>query len=142
MVSPEIRNLGQHIRISKFPQSFATTGLQEITTLPKEGNDVGYLAMHIEESTGTISKVTCKLGGLNIFEEVDPNLDEVILKRERRTPQTGYFHVDFSVSNDMSGYIPMAGVQDWRQQITWTTAAPNNYNIYTERIFSLGNAKK
>lgn len=90
-VTPEVRRLGQHIRISKFPQSFATTGLQEITTLPKEGSDVGYLALHIEKSTGTIDKVTVKLGGNNIFEEVDPNLDQVLLKKEPAYPADRLF---------------------------------------------------
>jgi hypothetical protein len=140
-VTPEVRYLGQHIRINKFPQSFATTGLQEITTLPKEGNGVGYLALHIEKSTGTINKVTVKLGGNNIFEEVDPNLDQVLLQKSLRTPQGSYFHVAFDRSNDLAGVLPMAGVQDFRQQITWSGVAPNNYNIYTERIFGL-NVKK
>lgn len=140
-VTPEVRGLGQHIRISRFPQSFATTGLQEVTTLPKEGPDVGYLGLHIPYSAGSISKVTVKLGGLNIFEDVDPNLAKVLLQKQLRNPQTGYFHVDFARSNDLGGFIPMAGVQDFRQQITWITAAPGNYNIYTERIFGL-NVKK
>jgi hypothetical protein len=142
-VTPEVRRLGQHIRINKFPQSFATTGLQEITTLPKEGNDVGYLALYIEESAGAVDKVTVKLGGNNIFEEVDPYLNQVLLEKTLRNPQAGYFHVAFDRSNDLSGLIPMVGVQDFRQQITWNTAAgaPGNYNIYTERIFGL-NVKK
>lgn len=142
-VTPEVRRLGQHIRINKFPQSFATTGLQEITTLPKEGNDVGYLALHVDEPVGVVDKLTVKLGSNNIFEEVAAGLNQVLLEKTLRNPQTGYFHVDFARSNDLSGLIPMAGVQDFRQQITWNTAAgaPGNFNIYTERVFGL-NVKK
>jgi len=137
LVTPERRNLGQHMRISRFPQSFGSTGIQEITSLPKEGASVAYSAMHIEESTGTIDDVTVKLGGNDIYDEVSANLNETMLKVSGRSPQTGYYHADFGISNDLTGMIPMASVQDWRQQINWSGLAPNNYNIYAERIFNL-----
>jgi len=137
-VTPERRRIGQHVRISKFPQSFASTGVQEITTLPKEGDDVAYLAMHIQIPSGSdITEVTCKLGGNDIFDEVSDELNQVLLERSGRVPQSGYFHVSFDMSNDIAGMIPMAGVKDWRQQITWATQAPSNFNIFTERIFGL-----
>jgi len=136
LVTPERRVLGQHIRISKFPQSFGTTGIQEITTLPKEGNNVGYMALHLEESGGTIDKATVKLGGNNIFEDVDPNLNQVLLELAKRTPQSGYFHIDFSRSNDLLGFLPMANVKDFRQQIEWSVS-PSTYSIYAERVFGL-----
>lgn len=136
-VTPEKRNIGQHIRINKFPNSFATTGVQEISTLPKEGADCGYVALHIEANLGTFQYVTVKLGGYNIFENVSPGLNQVLLNKKGRTPQAGYYHVDFARSNDLSGFLPMAGVQDFRQQITWITAAPTTFNVFREAIFGL-----
>lgn len=136
-MTPENRNLGQHIRIHKFPQNYATTGTQEITTLPKGGASVGYLAMHIEDNTGTIQQVSVKKGGYAIHDQVRDLLHQAELSHNFRTRQTGYYHADFSQSRDLRGFIPMAGVKDWRQEIVWITAAPNNYNIYTERIFGL-----
>lgn len=135
------RVLGQHMRIAKHPNSFATTGLQEISTLPRYGNDVAYCALHIEKNAGTFEKVTVKLGGNAIFEDIDPNLNQVLLEKNRRTPQTGYFHVDFAKNNDFLSLLPMAGVQDFRQQITWKTAAPTTFNIYSETLHGL-NVKK
>jgi hypothetical protein len=142
LVTPESRKLGQHIRINRFPQAFAAFGAaHEVVTLPKEGDTVGYHAIHIGPGTGVgslVSLVTCKIGGNNIFENVSVATNQAVLEVNDRTPQAGYFHVDFlATSNDMLGYIPMAGVKDWRQQITWITAAPGTYNIYTERVFGL-----
>ena len=136
-VTPEVRRFGQHVRISRFPQAgLAAAGVQEITNLPKEGDRVAYLAMHIEEGASTIDLVTAKIGGNDIYDEVDPGLNAVLLARAKRALQAGYFPVDFSLSNDLSGMIPMAKVQDFRQQITWAGVA-GNYSIYTERIFGL-----
>lgn len=141
-VTPERRRLGQHIRINKFPNSFATTGLQEIATLPKEGADCGYVALHIEKNAGTFSLVTVKLGGNNIFENIAPKLNQVLLNKKGRSPQAAYFHVDFARSNDLTGFLPMAGVQDFRVQITWSVAAPTTFNVFREAIFGLNVAQK
>lgn len=142
LVTPERRNLGQHIRINRFPQNFATTGVHEIVSLPKEGDDVAYTALHIcGQAAGSVSQTTVKIGGNNIYENVPGNLAQVISGPAGRAPQATYHHIDFSVSNDLTGFIPMAGVKDWRQQITWITNAPVAYNIYTERIFGLKVAK-
>lgn len=136
-VTNENRVLGQHLTITKFPQSFATTGQQEITTLPKDDAQSGYLAMHIEAGSGTFSKVTVKLGQTNIWEEIAVKLHDSLNKKSGRVPQTGYYHIPFDRSNALSGFLPMASVKDFRQQITWITAAPGNFNIYAERVEGL-----
>lgn len=137
-VTPERRRFGQHFRINRFPQAFGATGVHEITTLPKEGNDVAYTVLHVGPgAAGSVSQATVKIGGNNVYENVSGGLAQVIGGTQRRAPQAGYHHIDFAVSNDLNGMIPMAGVKDWRQQITWITAAPVTYDIYTERIFGL-----
>lgn len=142
IMTPEQRVMGQHVRIHKFPNSFATTGEQEVSELPKGLASQGYLSIHIEDNAGTIDDVTVKKGGYSIFDKVPADINNSILKHHHRTRQTGYYHVDFSVSDDLQGFIPMANVKDWRLTITWSSAAPTTYNIYTERIFGLNVAKK
>lgn len=137
IMTPEKRVMGQHVRIHRFPQNFPTTGDQEIPDLPRGGANEGYLAIHIEDNTGTISKVTVKRGFYPIFDQVPADMNNSYLAKNFRTRQTGYYHVDFGVSRDLTGFVPMANVKDWRQTITWATAAPDNYSIYTERIFGL-----
>jgi hypothetical protein len=138
-VTPEIRPLGQHIRIKQFPQVFGVAaGIQEITTLPKEGNSVAYKALHIQTpGASIITQATVQIGGNAIFDQVTAGLDTVLLAKEFRTVQPLYYHVDFAKNRDLTSFLPMAGVQDFRQNLTWAVAAPNNYNIYAEQIWGL-----
>lgn len=136
-VTPEDRPLGQHIRIKKYPQNFSTTGDQEISTLPLEGPSVAYKALHIEAGSGTFVRVTVKVANYSIFDQVPLSLNQVLLERSGRNPQTGYYHVAFDKNNDLTSFLPMKGVQDFRQVINWTSAAPGNFNIYAEEIFGL-----
>jgi len=135
-VTPENRKLGQHVRIARFPQNLAAAGVQEISTLPKEGDTVGYMALHVSYPVGTLTKATVKVNNTNIIEDVDHNLNQVVLADNKRTAQAAYMHLDFGCSNDLAGFLPMAGVKDFRQQLTFTVL-PGNYNIYAERIFGL-----
>ena len=137
-VTPENRPRGQHLRIKKYPQSFASTGDNEVSTLPLEGPTVGYKALHIELGTnpGVIALVTVKVGNYAIFDNVGLPLVNVFGQSGRRTQQAAYYHVDFGKNNDISAFLPMAGVQDFRQVINWTTT-PTTYNIYAEEIFGL-----
>lgn len=136
-VTPEIRNVGQHIRIKKFPQNFASTGDQEITTLPLEGATVGYKALHIEAGSGTFVRATVKVGNYAIFDQVPVAINTAVLARARRTTQTGYYHIAFDKNDALDSFLPMKGVQDFRQTINWSTAAPTNFNIYAEQIHGL-----
>jgi hypothetical protein len=138
-ISPEVRNVGQHIRIKKFPQNFSTTGDQEISTLPLEGASVGYKALHIEAGSGPGSfvRATVKLANYAIFDQVPVSLNNVLLQRSGRKEQSGYFHISFDRNNDLTSFLPMAGVQDFRIVINWVTTAPGNFNIYAEQIHGL-----
>jgi len=138
-VTPEIRPLGQHIRILRYPQVFGVAaGVQEITTLPKQNNSVAYKALHIETpGASIITQATVQLGGNAIFDQVPAALDVILLAKEFRTVQALYYHIDFAKNRDLTSFLPMAGVQDFRQNLTWAVAAPNNYNIYAEQIWGL-----
>lgn len=137
-VSTEVRNVGQHIRVKKFPQSFASTGIQEISSLPRENAAVGYRALHIEmPGTAVISEATVKLGGNAIFDQVKAAFNGVLLAKNYRIAQTGFYHIDFGMNNDLNAFLPMAGVQDFRQILTWITAAPSAFNVYAEQIWGL-----
>lgn len=136
VVSDEIRPLGRHLRIRTFPQNFPTTGAQEISTLARENGNTDYGILHIEAGAGTFKDVTVKVNNVVIHDQVTPGLNQLLLTAGQRTPQTGYYHVDFTKRNDLSSILPMAGVNDFRQSINWITAAPGNFNIYAEMLFN------
>ncbi len=137
-ITPEIRPRGQHIRIKKYPQSFATTGVQEIPTLPLEGPSVGYKALHIENGTnpGVIADATLKVGNYAIHDQIKAAVNTVISNLCRRTPQAAYYHLDLGKNNAITSFLPMAGVQDFRLLVNWTTT-PTNFSVYAEEIFGL-----
>lgn len=137
-ISPEVQNRNQHIRIKKYPQSYATTGVQEIPTLPLEGPSVGYKCLHIENGTnpGVIADATLKIGNYAIHDQIKAAVNTVISNLCRRTPQTAYYHLDLGKNNAITSFLPMAGVQDFRLLINWTTT-PTNFNVYAEEIFGL-----
>ena len=134
--SDEVRPLGRHLRIRPFQQNFGTTGLQEISTLPREKGNVDYVALHIEKSTGTIDKVTVKVNNNIVHDQVPPSLNQVMLAISQRIPQAAYYTVDFGRRNDLTSILPMAGVDDFRQEITWSAAAPVNFKVYAEMLYN------
>jgi hypothetical protein len=68
---------------------------------------------------------------------VPVSLNTALLEKSGRTVQSGYYHIAFDLMNDLTSFLSMAGIQDFRQVITWKTAAPDNFNIYAEEIFGL-----
>lgn len=138
-VDPSLRGRGQHIRIKRYPQSFATTGTHEVSTLPLEGPNVGYKCLHIELGTnpGVSDSVTFKVGGFAIYDTVVNAINTVYSNFCRRTPQATYTYVDFGKNNSIVSFLPMVGLQDIRLLTSWTTT-PTSYNVYAEEIFGLG----
>lgn len=128
--------VGDHIRIQKFSRTFGTTGLQEISDLPFQDENVkGILAMHLRHSTGTASEITVKRNGLVVIDKVVPNLNQVLLDNGLRTVQSGYDHIDFGRHRSLNSLLPMKDTTSLIVEINWTVAAPNTYSIFMERVF-------
>ena len=134
--------LGQHVRLQKFPQNFGSTGEEEITDLPREPN-VGVLAYHIfyDDSTTDLLDVTVIRNSSELI-KVRKEDNNTIQEKAGRTPQynaagNSIFTIDFALSNDLSGYFDMKGVEDLRLKLNWATAAPANYTVYREAVFGL-----
>ena len=120
------------------PQERSAKGLEEISDFPSIGRaDIAYNSLHFKANG--LSDYTVKIGGNDIIKEITPEINTLLLKESGRTPQTGWNHVDFARSNDVlsGGFLPMAGIQDFRLQNNWGTA-PNGYTIYAIRIEGLG----
>ncbi|MCK5014786.1 MAG: hypothetical protein KAS66_13315 [Candidatus Omnitrophica bacterium] len=137
--TPEKRILGRHIKIRKYAQSFATTGEQEVNSLPLIGKTAGYRAIHISEGSGTIDQVNIKRNSVDIYDEMPTKAQQVFLANRKRTVQSGYAHADFGEADHSGAFLPMAGVQDLRVNITWNVAAgaPGNYTLYAEEVHGL-----
>ncbi len=138
-VTNERSPLGPHVRILKLSREFSGTGEVVDSNLPVVA-DQGLIAAHISDGVGTISYATLNVGDVMVLDRLSTKSMESILKHNERTPQTGYYHIDFGVRNEALGFLPMAPndvlIKDFRLTTNWTVA-PTNYDIYLERVYGL-----
>jgi hypothetical protein len=133
-----VRDLGQHIKLKKHTYSFASTGDNEIDSLPKYGAGSAYKALFIRKpGSSTITKANVRVNGDDLDQNVPLNVLTVQLAERNRVIQGAYHAIDFGRQDDLGGFLPMAGVSDFRQVITWATAAPNAFTIFAEVVQGL-----
>jgi len=129
-----IKPLGEHLRVSSWPRLFATTGKENVLDLPYGEPGTALLAYHIKSGTSAhgIIDLSCKHDGENVYEDLVDSVNTLIQAQAGRTPQAGWYHVDFQRWN---GLLPM-NVKSFQQIINWGTA-PNNYRIICEMVHGL-----
>jgi hypothetical protein len=131
--SDEERNLGTHVLVRRFGQNYASTGEHEITSLLKDTAEIAYKSLFINKpGASTITAVSVKADGVLVYDRVPEELNQVIIEDGKQQVQTGYYPVCFDSNGDLSGMLSMAGIKDFRPQVTWATAAPNSYMIIAE----------
>lgn len=140
LVSPQVKEIGQHVRIQSYPFTLGTgTTDIEFATLPKEQN-TGYLALHLHHATVAITKATVKLGGYNIIQEVPQSIQNAMGFMSGRQKQPLYSHIDFGLSRDVlgGGFLPMMGVQDFRLVVDFASdPSAGPLTVIAERIYNL-----
>lgn len=128
--SDEDEVMGTHLMIRRFPHTFAATGDQDISDLVNNQPDMAYKCVFIQKpGTSTITKVTCKVNNQLVYDQVPEPLNNVINQYGEHQVQAGYYCLDFAKIEDLRGMLPMKNITDYRQTITWATAAPNNYQM-------------
>jgi len=142
------RTLGRHLCIRKLADYFGSTGIQQIDKkLPFGNPDINMQAIHFGAGAGTFVDVTIKASsGRGVDNEIYPELKlaqhNQILHDVGRTPQTGWFHVDFNLINDPVGGIPLGPLTNLRADIEWVTAAPLSFPILCEEVRGLNSPVK
>jgi hypothetical protein len=139
---PDLAPLTQYIKIKKFPRTFTQTGNFVISDLPLEDASVGTRCLHVNSgsNTGVMDYGTIKVGNFAIWDTIYVNLEKVLAALGSRTVQAQYYHFDFGRNNDLTSFLPMAGITDLQVLTDWTTT-PNNFIIYSEQICGLGVGK-
>lgn len=131
------REIGRHVRVTKHPKTFGSTGAEQIVDLPYKDTFLeGIFAMHYRYSTGAIDNVSITRNGQIWHQTLSAKHAEALLKRGRRTPQSGYHHIDFERNNDLLSYLPVKGMNEFLVDNVWKTAAPNSYTIWIEKYFT------
>jgi hypothetical protein len=136
------RTLGRHYCVRKLADYAAAVGVQQVDKkLPFGQNDINLQAVHFHQGAGAgvFTDVTIKASsGRGVDNEIYPALKlaqhNLLLQNHKRTPQTGWFHVDFNLINDPLGGIPLGPLTNLRADITWATNAPLAYSILCEEV--------
>jgi hypothetical protein len=126
--------LGLHKRIIPHTRSFASTGNQDITDLPKGDGRSSLLGYHFVLGSGVISQITVKDGSAEVLNQVPRPMIEMMLNNAKRKVQSGYFHVPFNTDNDIRSKYPLGPSNaHWLVQPTWSTSPAGSYTILEER---------
>lgn len=139
------RKLGHHLCIRRLTDYFNATGVQQIDKkLPFGQADIGMFAMHFHQGAGAgvFTDVTIKASAgegvdSDIYPEMLLDLHNQLLQDCGRTIQTGWFHVDFALTNSPFGYLPLGPLTNLRADINWATNAPLSFPILCEEVRGL-----
>ena len=139
------RKLGRHLCIRRLTDYFGSTGIQQIDKkLPYGQPDVGMFAIHFHQGAGAgvFTSVTVKASAgkgvdSDIYPEMLKALHDQLLMDNGRTIQTGWYHVDFALTNDPTGYLPIGTLTNLRADIDWATNAPLSFPILCEEVRGL-----
>lgn len=132
---------GQWINKTRTHTFTANAGLTEITNLPTP-NGAYIKAMHIKKAdiVGAELRIdgTIWHDGYENFKDVN----DLFLKqaKEKRVPQSGYYHIDFCMDGDMFSALPLSdAINDYRLKLNCTTAGPVEIIIeYLDRFTQSG----
>ena len=127
---------GLHIRTVEYTRSHTAASIERITDFPK--THVGQLAYRWD--AGTCTSIRVKKNGVVLLDDMRPTGALAIWQDMcKRTPQTGYTHLDFAltpgVGGDLNGYERLgAGVAEWEVAPTWSVAPGAGYTVVSEEI--------
>lgn len=139
-VIPEIdkgpkRPLGEHIRFEKWERSHTQISKEHVTELPFGEPNTAMVSYHIAlGATGICDDVEVRFNEELLHDPLTIAQNGIILHRAKRTPVSGYFHVDF---NRKGSALPVGVATSFRQKFNWSVA-PNAYEVYTEMVHNLG----
>lgn len=139
-VLPEVdkgpaRPIGEHIQFERWERTYADAAVEHVTELPYGEPNTAMLGYHIDlGATGVCDDVEVRFDGEIIHDPLKKTQNDLILHRAKRTPVSGFFHVDF---NRWGSCLPVGVAKSFRQKFNWSTA-PNGYDVYTEMVYNLG----
>jgi hypothetical protein len=137
IVDDREQELGLHTRLLTHTRSFASTGYQDLTDMPKGDGTSSLLAYHFVLGNGVISKFIVKEGAVDRYNTLDRELLEWWLNTIGRKVQSGYCHLPFNTDNDPRSKQYLGPTTDnWLVQPYWSTTPNGAYTILEEREHS------
>lgn len=109
-------SLGAITKIRNFVHATSVGGRFEISDLPREA----FLqALHLKSDK--IAEVRLEIDGQVVFEMTKERM-EAFMKRKGRSPQAGWFHLDWMTTNELGNQLSLEGKKDFRLIIEMSEA--------------------
>ena len=119
---------GSFVKCVNYPQSFNTTGIDDVDTLPRNSNDA-MITVITDAAGGAISELSCVKNGQNIVDPVSINVLNSVLSARGYQPLSGQAILPICDSSARS-VLPLLGVAEFRVRPNFTTAPTNGvYNM-------------
>lgn len=125
--------LGQNItsitaKLLSYPQSFTTTGISEVDTLPRDSGNMARLwTMAIPDATGVIASGEALVNNQPIIQNVSISANNLVVGECGFAPVSGAFNYLFS--DGASSVLSMRGVTDMRFKTNFSTAPTTGYTL-------------
>ena len=126
----DANRLGAITKIRHFTYASAVAGRYEISDLPKE---MFLQALHLKSDN--VAEVKLELNGQVVWELTKAEMVEY-LKRHGRDPQTGWYHLDWMLTNELGNQLSLNGLYDFR--LILEMSAPDTIVVYPEYWSGLG----
>lgn len=119
------KGTGQNVTVAickllSYPQSTSSTGIDEVSNLPKDSN-MGRLFTLAIPSTAVISGGECLVNNNPVIQDCDLATDDMIVAERGFSPVSGVFNYSFSDGGTMD-LLSMQGVDDMRFRTNLSTA--------------------
>ena len=111
---------GSFVKCVNYPQSYNTTGIDDVDTLPRNSNDA-MITVITDAGGGAISELSCVCNGQNIVDPVSVNVLNSILSARGYQPLTGQAILPICDSSARS-VLPLLGVAEFRVRPNFSTA--------------------
>ncbi len=128
---PIAENLGSHIQVRRITPNFGATGDQFFDDLPKDPRERLY-AMHIQCTVANLARIQIIADDAKIIDTTPAQIHQRYkYATHRRTPQTGFVHLDFCNRGLDVDALPLS-MKTLQMILTWENAAPNAFPIIME----------
>lgn len=111
---------GSFIKLINYPQSFATTGTDDVDTLPRNNADA-VVNVIVDAGGGTISGMECVANGQNIIDPVSTEVLNAITSARNMAPLTGAVILPIADGQGRS-VMPLQGITEFRVRPTFSVA--------------------
>lgn len=123
-------------KLLSYAQSFTTTGVSEVDTLPRDSNMGRLFTLAIPDATGVISSGEALVNNQPVYQTVSKATDDMLVSERGFAPVSGVYNYLFT-DGGTNDVLSMKGVTDMRFKTTFTTAPTTGYTLLDSTVRSV-----